>query len=283
MGCLENQPPGGEEPCITFPTIPCLEAVNNEIAAVQNEINQGNNSPEKQIELRRLTLKKSRIFWGIIDLYLGEESYAQAEQLLTSEGTTATKRAMILLKSEREQYAEAQVLLNAFPTQQTDDQYFKTVQQINLNRWQQGATFVLSAADEAALNTIANSSYPSGVYAKGMLSELKNRVYEPTMPIPPGERNAQGEEKSRVKVHLTVVPNPATERADIVLPQQMRVSENAQLIIVDVRGSVVQSLRMPQDARSVTIDFSRYASGIYFAILTNGDEVPLQTRFVVSH
>lgn len=86
-----------------------------------------------------------------------------------------------------------------------------------------------------------------------------------------------------MKEPLTVVPNPATERADIVLPQQMRVSENAQLIIVDTRGSVVQSLRVPQDARSVTIDFSRYASGIYFAILTDGDEVPLQTRFVVSH
>jgi len=282
-GCLENQPPGGEEPCITFPTIPCLEAVNSEIAVVQNEINQGNNSPEKQRELRRLTLKKSRIFWGIIDLYLGEENYAQAEQLLTSEGTTATKRAMILLKSEREQYTEAQALLNAFPAQELDDQYFKTVQQLNLNRWQQGAAFVLSEADESTLNTIANSSYPSGAYAKGMLSELKNRVFEPTMPIPPGERNALGEEKSSVKEHLTIVPNPATERADIVLPQQVKVGDSARLIIVDARGSVVQSLRVSQDARAVTIDLSRYVSGIYFAILTDGDEMPLQARFVVSH
>lgn len=281
-GCLENQPPGEEEPCITFPTIPCLNAVNNEIAIVQNEINQGNNSPEKQRELRRLTLKKSRIFWGIIDLYLIEGNYAQAEQLLTSEGTTTTKRAMILLKSEREQYIEAQTLLDAFPAQQTDDQYFKTVQQINLNRWQQGVTFVLSEADEATLNTIANSSYPSGAYAKGMLSELKNRVFEPTMPIPPGERNAQ-EEKLSTKEHLTIVPNPATERADIILPQQVKVGENARLLIIDARGSIVQSLWVPQDARSVTIDLSRYASGIYFAIFTDGDEVPSQAKFVVSH
>lgn len=281
-GCLENQPPGGEEPCITFPTIPCLEAVNNAIAAVQNEISQGNNSPEKQRELRRLTLKKSRIFWRIIDRYLSEENYAQAELLLTSEGTTATKRAMILLKSERGQYTNVQTLLNAFPTQQTDDQYFKTVQQINLNRWQQGAIFVLSAADEATLNTIANSSHPSGVYAKGMLSELKNRVFEPTMPIPPGERNAQ-QEKLGVKGHLTVVPNPAAERADIVLPQQVKVGDSARLVIIDARGSIVQSLRVSQDARSVTIDLSRYASGIYFAIFTDGDEAPSQARFVVSH
>jgi len=255
---------------------------NNAIAAVQNEISQGNNSPEKQRELRRLTLKKSRIFWGIIDRYLSEENYAQAELLLTSEGTTATKRAMILLKSERGQYTNVQTLLNAFPTQQTDDQYFKTVQQINLNRWQQGAIFVLSAADEATLNTIANSSHPSGVYAKGMLSELKNRVFEPTMPIPPGERNAQ-QEKLGVKGHLTVVPNPAAERADIVLPQQVKVGDSARLVIIDARGSIVQSLRVSQDARSVTIDLSRYASGIYFAIFTDGDEAPSQARFVVSH
>jgi hypothetical protein len=282
-GCLENQPPGGEEPCITLPTIPCLDAVKNELTDVQNQISQGNNSPQKQRELRRLTLEKSRIFWEIINLYLSEENYAQAEQLLVLEGTTAAKRAMILLKSERGQYAEAQVLLNSFPTQQTDDQYFKTVQQINLNRWQQGGTFVLSTTDEAALNTIANSYYPSGVYAKGMVSEVKNRIFEPSMPIPPGERNAQGGEKSSVKWHLNVVPNPATERADIVLPQQVKVSENARLIIVDTRGSVVQSLRVIQDARSVTIDLSRYASGIYFAIFANGDEVPSQARFVVSH
>ena len=227
-------------------------------------------------------MKKSRIFWGIIDLYLGEENYAQAEQLLTSEGTTATKRALILLKSEREQYTEAQALLNAFPAQEIDDQYFKTVQQINLNRWQQGAAFVLSEADETALNTIANSSYPSGAYAKGMLSELKNRVFEPNMPIPPGERSAQ-EEKPSMKEQLTVAPNPATERADITLPQQVNVGEKARLVIIDARGAVMQSLRVPQDVRLVTIDLSRYASGIYFAIFANGDEAPLQTKFVVSH
>ena len=282
-GCLENQPPGGEDPCVTFPTLPCLEALNSEIAVVQNEINQGNNLPEKQIELRRLTLKKTRIFWGIIDLYLGEENYTQAEQLLTSEGTTATKRALILLKLEREQYAEAQALLNSFPAQEIDDQYFRTAEQINLNRWQQGAAFALSEADEAALNAIANSSYPSGAYAKGMLSELKNRVFEPTMPISPGERKAQGEEKTSVTEHLNVVPNPATERADVILPHQAKVGENARLVIVDARGSVVQTLRVSQDARTVSIDLSRYSSGIYFAILTDGDEMPLQARFVVSH
>jgi hypothetical protein len=280
-GCLENQLPEEEGPCITFPTIPCLESVNNEIAAVQNEINQGN-TLEKQRELRRLTLKKSRIFWGIIDLYLGEENYAQAEQLLASEGTTATKRALILLKSEQEQYAEVQALINDFPAQEIDDQYFRTVQQINLSRWQQGTAFVLSEADEAALNSIANSSYPSGVYAKGMLSELKSRVFEPTIPILPSERNAL-EKKLSMKEHLTVMPNPATEQAAILLPQEANVDENTRLVIVNAHGSVVQFLRVSQDARAVTIDLSRYSSGIYFATLTNGGKTPLHARFVVSH
>jgi Secretion system C-terminal sorting domain/Metallo-peptidase family M12 len=276
-GCLLLENTENVPPCFSKP---CLETVKNEIFVVQDEINHGNNTPIKQTELQILTLKKSRIFWDIIDLYFLEENYLGVEELLNTESTTNSKRAMILLKSELAQYEEVQKLLNEFPSEEKDDSYFKMVQQINLNRWQKYKEFILSREDEASLVEIANSSYPSAAYAKGMLSELKDYLFEPTMTIPVGERNLSSDSLIKNQ-NLSVVPNPSLDKAVFYFPMQK--TDKNRLIIVDARGAIVQSIQLSQNAISTTIEVSNLSSGLYYALLINNDSGSSQIKFVVAH
>ncbi|MFY7939084.1 MAG: T9SS type A sorting domain-containing protein, partial [Flavobacterium sp.] len=73
-------------------------------------------------------------------------------------------------------------------------------------------------------------------------------------------------------------PNPCQNNTTIVLP---KITESAQVKIVDVFGKVIQNKKYSVDLNSINIDVSELSKGIYIFEVTTNENEKLQTKFIV--
>ena len=73
-------------------------------------------------------------------------------------------------------------------------------------------------------------------------------------------------------------PNPCQNNTTIVLP---KITESAQVKIVDIFGKVIQNKKYSVDLNSINIDVSELSKGIYIFEVTTNENEKLQTKFIV--
>ncbi len=73
-------------------------------------------------------------------------------------------------------------------------------------------------------------------------------------------------------------PNPCQNNTTIVLP---KITESAEVKIVDVFGKVIQNKKYSVNSNSINIDVNELSKGIYIFEVTTNENEKLQTKFVV--
>jgi hypothetical protein len=74
---------------------------------------------------------------------------------------------------------------------------------------------------------------------------------------------------------MTLYPNPATDIVRVQLSDQMSAFSNAEIQLFDMYGKLLQSVPVTQG--TTQLDFTRYASGLYFVkAVADGEVVAVQ-------
>jgi len=270
--------PPGFSPCATKP---CYEAILDTIAYLESEIANGNNGEAMLQLLREWKLQKMHVFHELVNNWLEEGELEEIDTLLLEENTNQAKRYRIGLKILQQDYTGAQTLVNSFPTDTDDNQNFKTVQQINLERLTTGETFALSTTQENTLLEIAGEKTQASAYAKSLLMVLTDTIFNPDIPEELQERSRENNPPSQNMVALTVQPNPASGFVTIGIPV---FDDNgaSRLKITDEMGRIIRDIPVSA-GESIGLETNDWKAGIYFVTLLQSDGRLQTTKLILNH
>ncbi|TAK41780.1 MAG: T9SS type A sorting domain-containing protein [Saprospiraceae bacterium] len=201
--------------------------------------------------------------------------------ILNEEGTYQAKQQLYGLKVQLNDYAGAQAFLNAFPTTTQDEQWFKSVQEINLARLQNPVNFTLSAVQDSLLQVVALSQSPERGYARSLLSFLKGQLFERDIELPDAFQNPGAPQfiKSPVANHVVAQPNPTTNLVQVAI--QEFEEEAVDIILFDFGGKPVRQFSFSGGNR-FSLPLEDLPSGIYFLQAANSTRIIGRTKLVVS-
>ena len=254
----------------------CLDSLRVE----RSLIDLSTGSLSDTLDYERLSHQISYALWRLTADKVSSGNTEEAIALLEEENTSLARQHILGIYLRKEDYATAQAYLKSFPVQSQDDAYFVDVQQINLQRLSTPG-YELSAADESTLDEIALSTELSSAYARGLLSLMRGDMYEPELSILSNQGMQSGANNSPDEegLLLWLYPNPVSEELQIVHPS---VKETARLEFYDVYGRLRTTVKPAKGSASTAVSMKGWPEGIYFVLFKNGDEVVLQSKFVVS-
>ncbi|MBN8677231.1 MAG: hypothetical protein J0M29_03345 [Chitinophagales bacterium] len=268
-----------EQPCTTKA---CLDVLRIEIAQKNSEY-AANPTPQLAGEIQVLVSQRERITSELIRQYIAGTNWTAVETLLNEDLNPANRRRLVAAKLEQNQFTAANGLLQAFPQNTLDDQYFVQVQGINAARLS-NPEFTLNAAQEETLLGIANSSSQEAGYAQSILGILTGRTFMPRLPNLTGERSDAplAAQPSKMGV-LQVAPNPANETILVQLPKQVQIGAERVLELRDIAtGILVQQVQAPDDS-NVSLSVQTTPSGIYILSLLEKGVVVARQKITIQH
>ena len=242
------------------------------------------------LSISRESAKKEELLHNLLQKFADEKDYAQLDEILTAENTTYAVRMLLSSKIKRGQYANAQAMLNYLPATNPDEQDYKTIQQINLQRLSATAEgFELTDEQYQQLRTIALAYGTQAPYAQTLLGILTGQTFDWQLPD-----LTENEKTTRIPYPqvpladlkalntLVVQPNPAQQSTQITLPP-FAVEQNAQLQIFDVTGKLVQNVSLNNGSTLTTLDVKDLPNGLYILSLSADGVRLAQAKMVVQH
>ena len=218
--------------------------------------------------------EKDAILRYLLNQALTSELNATAEGLLAGEQSKAADWAIFGLRMERGDFIGAANWLNQLAVQNDEDIKFRDVQSINLQRLQNQGTFQISVAQEAVLNSVAESNSPVRGFARGILGLLKDRRFYPDE-ITPGDGDGvilPPTSASRVIGKLRVFPVPASSILTVSWPS-LPAESDAQLLVYDVYGrQQINEQIAPLETERV-LETGQLPTGVYFLIIAERGKV----------
>lgn len=282
---------GGNRQCIILSesgdtiitsTLPLLDldAYNAAVSALQKQIVAGDSSTITLNALQTLQRERGARLWELVCEHWNQGDLGAAEALLRSERTVQTSRHLFgfLLRTGRWEEAVAQLAL--LPDNETDDVYFKSVQQINLLKLQEGPMFRLSPSQETLLVSVAASGQPAAAFAQALLSELKFYVFQPKLSGETTER-IQIQQDVTEETVFRVTPNPSRGLATLWLPQE-EADGHAHIAVFDAQGRCIRSWDTIRTA-SLPLDLTGLPTGLYLVRMTGASGCQYQTKYVHIH
>lgn len=243
----------------------------NQVAA-----NPGNAALHSQLHLASQT-KERIIDWFLSDA-LASGNLQNAVTVLNTENTKEAKRLLYGLYLEKRDFSNATTALNAIPIQKAEDQEFKTIQEINLDRLQANTIFTLSTEQHNTLWAIANSESGVRAYARALLSLLEEASFMPVLPnaAAPFNANLPGVQALATKVpDANIFPNPAN--AQISLAHTERINGDIAITVFDVHGREQQTTRF-EEGQVFSLEVGQLPQGVYFLSLTHSGQVISRDR-----
>jgi hypothetical protein len=237
-------------------------------------------NPNDKILYYQALQDKEAILKHLLGQSLEIKDYTTVESLLAGEQSKAANWAIFGLRMDRKDYTAAAQWLNQLPIQNDADTQFRDVQLINIQRLQNPATFQLSAAQEAQLAMVAESSSPVRGYARGILGLLKDRRFYP-------EAYEFGEERSisakpTVKEDIQLFPVPAANSLAVSWPP-MQPGSNPDLQVFDVLGRSCAYEDISTDDSQHLLNVSQLPNGVYFLIISDKGKPVHRAKFTVQH
>lgn len=266
--------PAENPPCVTRP---CLEAIRLEISQKTTQYAQ-NPTDALKAELQVLITQREFVTDELIREYVSDSHWDSVETLLNEDLNLANRRRVVGAKLEQKQFSAASALLQSFPQNTTDDQYFVQVQTINAARLSD-PQFTLSGPQQATLLAVAEAPSPEAGYAQTLLGILTGQVFTPKLPDLGGERSA-GLSKTVVSSGLEISPNPVNDLLQVRI-QPATVQQTLELRALTT-GNLVHSVDVSGE-ESFTLPVRHLPSGIYLLVLREQGAVVGHQKVVVQH
>jgi PKD repeat protein len=230
-----------------------------------------------QSELSDLERRRTGAIDAMVKDHLSKLEIGAADTLLMNEGEIKKRIGLKLYTSDLE---AAQTLLNTLPA---DD--YRAVQQINIDRLDEGNNYELESADAEDLEEIAARVSPEAAYAQALLILLRGDTFALQMPE---------EEESLVRPHLPwvqsvlsaavlkVQPNPTPGQIEIILPTATAAFEyqNGRLELYDLKGQLIRVASF--SGPSTTWQIGELPDGVYL-IRYIGRTTSLTAKVIIQH
>ena len=264
---------GGPKERMMPSTLEALEEIREQISS----IDLTNGSTEDSILYDGLILNESKILWELVNNYVSDEDYNDAIELLKTSESDIAKQGIFGIYLKIRDYENAEASLNELSSDLLNDQYFKQVQTINLNRLKT-KSLQLSEEEIEVLTVISNSDEASSSYAKGLLSNMLGTIYEPTPSAFEIGDYRKGEEKTNVE-KLKIYPNPSNEIVTIYIPKCQNNNCIMDILIVNQFGIEVFN-KKNLDSGNIIINSKDIGSGLFLVNLTENGESRSQQKLV---
>jgi len=206
---------------------------------------------------------------------------------LLSENTLFALRSLIGQKAGNGNIADALTLLNSLPTNTLDEQDYKTVQQINLQRLTATDTFSLSEPQYQALSNIAESYQTQAPGAQALLNLLNGEQFEWQIPLYTGKTTPPPYPQVplinlKTENRLWVRPNPAKEQVSISIPLFIA-EKQTELYLYNTQGIAVQQIPVAYGEYELSIHTQDLQNGVYFlSLMADGIRVA-NAKLVIQH
>lgn len=219
-----------------------------------------------------------------VDKALSDNNSELALSFLDEANTTYAVMAKFGIHMNNDNFDKAKELLEYFKAgEHPEFEDFVNIQEINIARLSDLEGFKLTDGDQEYLAKIAESDYGVKAYARSLLGILTGKEYTDKYEI---EGGGEGDGKLKSievregqNANLTVSPNPAMNEIIVNLTSINEI-ENLSLEIVDINGQLKFSNNIGVN-RSLEIDISTYAKGIYFLRILNEEKQILYLEKVI--
>ena len=244
------------------------------------------------LSISRESAKKEELLHNLLQKFADEKDYAQLDEVLTAENTTYAVRALLSSKAEREHYTDAQAMLSYLPATTPDEEDYKTIQQINLQRLSATAEgFELTDEQYQQLRTIALAYGTQAPYAQTLLGLLRGEYFDWTIPeddTESGKTNTHPRYKDvallgkEVLNRLTVTPNPANNSINVALPTYLS-EQPVVLNIYNLSGKLLKTLSIDKEQNTANIATTDLPNGIYLVSYIADGITLSSAKVVIQH
>ncbi len=183
------------------------------------------------------------------------------------------RAAYIGLSISLGQISEAKSYIQAQTIEDEEMEDFKTVQLLNIKRYEDGELFLATPSELNMLYNIAQKSDPLAAYARALYAQLTGVTIYPS--IPRIVTNRSKLEKSS-NTEIEVSPNPVSDLLNIKINNTE--IQNIQVSISDITGKIIDQFNVINN--NVDLNTSHWPKGIYFVKVQN-DSGYSETKKVV--
>lgn len=229
-----------------------------------------------QSELSDLERRRSGAIDAMVKDHIDKLEFGAADTLLMNEGEVKKR---IGLKLYTLDLTTAQTLLNTLPAGD-----YKTLQQINIDRLDEGNNYELERTDAEDLEEIAAKVSPEAAYAQALLILLRGDTF--ALQLPEEEesliRPQLIEAQPLLPTELKVQPNPTQGQVEVILPAGIIVSEQQEgrLELYDLKGQLIRTTALT--GPSTTWQIGELPDGVYLLRYTNGGAI-LAAKVIIQH
>ena len=272
----------GEDGCVfeEFNDDPTIEDYND----IKNQIDVFiANGGQPADVLSALLEEKEHILLSLVGDYLEADDLAGALGLLETEGTHMAELMSYGLQVDAGLYQDARLTLTGISNSVPEMTTFKQIQDINLDRLEQGFDYLLSASDSLFLENIATSEMGVKSYARAVLYLLTGREIFDVFTMEDGGVGQENENvlstQSEIQYHRTsfaIYPNPSKNEFSI------RIFEGAAsstLRITSMLGRVLFEQKLSESDRPLAIGHDLH-EGIYMVTLFDRDNKVIDAKKV---
>lgn len=239
--------------------------------------------------ISRQTAIKEEVLRSLLQKYADEKDYLQLDGLLAAENTIYALRTLVSSKMEQGIFTDAQTLLDALPAETPEEQDYKTLQQININRLG-NAGFELSESQYQQLKTIADARGYQAPAACSLLSLLRGEYCEWLIPSDAGSGKTAARPRYKkvplsgktVLNRLLITPNPANHSFEVQLPAYLS-DQPRSIQIVNLSGKTLQSVALAPEQQNINMSTRDLPNGILLVQYTADGIVVAAAKVVVQH
>lgn len=233
--------------------------------------------------------KKASILSHLLNDLVQQKDMEQIAELIADETPEYALRTLTSAYLKVGNIAQAQSVLDQIPIFDAEDQQFRDIHGINIER-ALNPQFDLSPEQESIVRQIAADTYSTQAgYARGLLWLYRDEVIPIELPDFETAITLSGKSQSRKSKprfsaddlnSLLLFPNPAHSELVYYLPPS---KQGNSLAIYDLNGEQKTSISIDPEQRIGQISVANLPNGVYIVTLLEGEKRLFSAKLLVAH
>jgi hypothetical protein len=210
------------------------------------------------------------------------KDWSSAEQYLLDENTYSSSKLLYGIKVDQQDWTDAEAILGDLPTNTQDEEWFVEVQEINLQRLQEGNEFELSQPQEELLYEVSESLSKERSYARSLLMLLRGERFEVNFNGESGVVDPRSSEEVNMGLKdVLIYPNPVNQEITVKFTN---IPQFTAVRLVSPDGSTIRAVEiLPTESSQITLDVSTIGPGVYFVQCWSYKQLVHSEKVVVLH
>jgi len=238
------------------------------ILDIQNEL------VETELNFMNEKILDQWINFGIY-LALSTGDFTYAENILQPLKKWKWQTSLYGIKMLQRDYNAAQLVLDSLPSRNLNEQYFKTIQNVNIifHNDPGHTDTIITQADLDLLELIGLSDFPVKGYAASLYYQITGINLYPTNLVTEYSRpRSSANEDSQSLSKVSIIPNPALSNINIEL-------DNHKIRNIEIY-SISGNLMFSRKVENTDIDVSNFSDGLYIVIVYSNNGERYISKFI---